>query len=201
MSYTLSSAYKTALRIQEILAPHCILFHIAGSIRRNKAEVKDIEIVCIPKKQQRSIDMFGGTEEIICNEFSAGLIQIMDTIIKGKVTGRMMQIQLKGGMMLDLFLPDKDDYYRQLAIRTGSADYSHKVIAAGWYRKGWVGTAEGLRRRNECDGGGKYSWRCKKKDPTLPPAWQSEEEFFQWIGVEWVSPEYREYNETIKANQ
>lgn len=44
-----TEAYQIATRIKAELQPHCERIEIAGSIRRNKPEVKDIEIVAIPK--------------------------------------------------------------------------------------------------------------------------------------------------------
>ena len=198
-----AKAYRLAERIKELLAPHCEpgRFHIAGSIRRMKPEVKDIEVVCIPKKEDRSTDLFGGTKKIIANGFSFGITEIMEEIIKGKPDGRMMQIKLKGGMMLDLFLPAPEDYFRQLAIRTGSADYSHQVIAKAWFKKGWCGTHDGLRKQTDCTGGGRYPWKCKTKNPTMPPAWNSEGEFFTWLGLEYIDPELREIHSSINIAQ
>jgi len=96
---------------------------------------------------------------------------------------------------LDLFMPEPHDYYRQLAIRTGSAEYAQKVIASGWRRIGWVGTENGLRLEKECYpkdlGGGKKKWICAKQAPTLPPVWESEEAFFSWLNVEWVEQNNR----------
>lgn len=51
--------YKTAstiaVQICTTLTPHCIpdRVRIAGSIRRKKAEVKDIEVVCLPRYEQK----------------------------------------------------------------------------------------------------------------------------------------------------
>lgn len=46
--------YKRALNLaeqfKEMIAPACKRIEIAGSLRRQKEEVKDIEIVCIPKR-------------------------------------------------------------------------------------------------------------------------------------------------------
>lgn len=44
-----STALVIAEKIKAQLAPHCDRIEIAGSIRRKKPEVKDIEIVVIPK--------------------------------------------------------------------------------------------------------------------------------------------------------
>jgi len=202
MSIPFTKAHALATRIKDLLQPHCILIHIAGSIRRMRPEVKDIEILCIPKKEDRQTDLFGGTKKIISNDFCGALLHFTEKIIKGKVEGRYMQIELKGGIILDLFLPIPADYYRQLAIRTGSAEYAHKIIATGWTKKGWVGVKDiGLRKRTECTGGGKFPWRCTKKDASLPPVWRSEGEFFAWLGLEYIDPEFRELHQPINTAQ
>lgn len=54
-SIPLSEAKTIALEIYELLKPHCERIKIAGSIRREKAFVNDIEIVCIPKKRNKRI--------------------------------------------------------------------------------------------------------------------------------------------------
>ena len=41
-------ALKIAEEVKALLAPHCLRIEIAGSIRRKKPEVKDIEIVAYP---------------------------------------------------------------------------------------------------------------------------------------------------------
>lgn len=184
-------AEKIANRIVEIFTPHVDLIHIAGSVRRRKPEVKDVEICCIPKKHPT--DLFKSGDLVIDPCFKAAIDLIAVKIIKGKPDGRYMQIELKGNekINLDLFMPEPDDYYRQYAIRTGSADYSAKVIAAGWVAKGWRGTEQGLRLEKDChaitNGEGKITgWRCVNSNAQKPPVWQGEQEFFEWIGVEWM---------------
>jgi DNA polymerase/3'-5' exonuclease PolX len=172
-----AKAKRIADRLVEIFAPHSDIINIAGSVRRKKPEVKDIELVVLPR-------VMGGIETAIA--------AVADTIVKGKPNGRYMQILLKGGvgLKLDLFMPAMADYYRQYAMRTGSADYSAKVLAGGWRRIGWCGTDKGMRKTADCIME-KGKWKCIKLDAELPPAWQSEEEFFDWIKVKWVEPEIR----------
>jgi DNA polymerase/3'-5' exonuclease PolX len=98
-------------------------------------------------------------------------------------------------------MPVKEDYYRQLAIRTGSKDYSQKIIARGWLKMGWCGIDdEGLRRQSDSIGkkgnDGKTHWKLVNKNGQKPPAWQSEKEFFNWLGVKYLPPEEREVQKT-----
>ena len=176
--------------------PFCEVVVIAGSIRREKYEVKDIEIVCIPKLVMKGgVDLFGAdtTSKIVHPEF-VDKIRSFGRIIKGHFPLRYMQIELKEKINLDLFMPQRLDFWRQVAIRTGSGDYSAKVIAAAWVRKGWCGTSQGLRLQSECEAkisNGKTTWKCIAEKPTLPPAWGSEKEFFDWLGVNFIHPKYR----------
>ncbi len=45
-------AYSIAERVMKLLKPFCDRIEIAGSLRREKEEVKDIEIVAIPKSNR-----------------------------------------------------------------------------------------------------------------------------------------------------
>lgn len=200
---SLATAKKIAISAGNKLLPFCDRLNIAGSIRRGKQEVGDIELVCQPKRVKVGlVDLFG--QDTRKEEVSAEFIKTANSlgkVIKGKGDGRMMQIELDnpyGGVrtvMLDLFMPMPYDYYRIFAIRTGSADYSAKIITGGWIKRGWRGTVDGLRLEIECAGSknpeGKVTWKCITDKPNLPPVWNSEEEFFDWIGVQFIPPAIR----------
>lgn len=185
------------------LFPWCDRINIAGSIRRGKSDVGDIEIVCQPKMIVKgTVTLFGEDDRklIVHPDFESTVLKL-GKVIKGNPGGRMMQIELEypfGGVktvMLDLFMPKPYDYFRVFAIRTGSADYSAKVIASGWRKNGWVGTENGLRLEDECYGSkgldGKVKWRCVADNPTLPPVWESEQEFFKWVDIQYLPPHVR----------
>ena len=189
-----SACQKIAVDICYKLQPFCEKINIAGSVRRKKQEPKDIEIVCIPKIETQ-YDMFG---TLFTSGRSTGFrdsVLALGEIIKGGTNGKYMQIKLSQGINLDLFMPDDFDYYRQYAIRTGSSDYAAKIIATGWKKKGWCGSDKGLRKISDCiQSKGtdcKSKWKCVKENAELPPAWKSEEEFFNWINVKMLPPHER----------
>lgn len=185
---TLSEATDHANAVIAKLKPFSEIILIAGSIRREKPEPGDIEIVALPCRV-RSTDLFGG-ETFSTHPEWIKTVNGLGKIIKGKPDGRYIQIELQPEILLDLFMPVKSDFYRQFAIRTGSADYSGKVIASAWVRNGWVGTQNGLRRRNDCRKDSNV-WVVVNTAGEKPPCWQTEKEFFEWIKVEWKEPKDR----------
>lgn len=193
-------AREIATRILKQLEPFCKRIDVAGSVRREKNEVKDIEICCVPRTIENK-DLFGNIQSVSrANNFVS---EVMNLGIIGKgdpKIGRYCQIMLPDSIMLDLFMPIEEDYFRQFCVRTGSSDYSHKVIATAWNKLGWVGTDDGLRLQKECykkevgknsNGFPKLKWICNNPNPTLPPVWQSEIDFFHWLNLQWIEPSKR----------
>lgn len=150
----LKKATDIAIDIWKELKDHCEPGHckIAGSIRREKPEVKDIEIVALPKTDDLK-DLF---ENVIGKQRLPGWLKAVLELgnpAKGSASGKYMQIEIKELFInLDLFMPDDFDYWRQFAIRTGSAEWTARFIAGGWRNIGWCGTDVGLRMISECHG-------------------------------------------------
>ncbi len=127
----LSQALEIAGRVKSELAPHCERIEIAGSIRRQKPDVGDIEIVCIPKPYETGL-------------FASGIAKVAGQWqkVKGEFPCLYTQRILPHPdgdhfIKLDLFIATKDNWGLIFAIRTGSAEYSHRVLAAGWVRRGY----------------------------------------------------------------
>ena len=137
----LDQATNIAVQCGDELAPHCERIQIAGSIRRMAPDVGDIEIVCIPKTITVAVqqDMFGESHDVGVQHRSPEFVRVVDRwpTVKGKATGRYTQRMLPEGIKLDLFTAHRDNWGLILAIRTGSAAYSHKVLAATWSRLGY----------------------------------------------------------------
>jgi DNA polymerase/3'-5' exonuclease PolX len=129
----LNQATEIAERIRSKLAPHCERIEIAGSIRRRKPEVGDIEIVCIPKTWETG--MFAGGDTVVDPDFCA-LVNRWPAV-KGKPTGKYTQRILPDGINLDLFIARPENWGLIFAIRTGSAEYSHRVLATRWVEAGY----------------------------------------------------------------
>jgi DNA polymerase/3'-5' exonuclease PolX len=195
--YPYKEASELAISLCVKLSPFCTKINIAGSIRRKKPIIGDIEIVCLPKFDiTYNTDLFMNKTSVYGVQIGfVRAVEALGTIEKGTPYGKYLKIVLPEGINLDLFIPNTDDFFRQYAIRTGSADYAHKILANGWRKLGWVGSDLGLRREEDCIEtkieGGKSKWTCIRNKQNKPPAWQSELEFFNWINVNFVKPEFR----------
>jgi DNA polymerase/3'-5' exonuclease PolX len=175
---TLARAKAIALILDIDLRAFCDVVIVGGSIRRECESVGDIEIICQPKANMR-------------NRLGMYLME-HGTIKSGKMDGRYVRVWLsEHGVQLDLFMPQLHDFYRQLIIRTGSAGFVHNIIATQWVRMGWVGTDDGLRRREECVQKTSGEWVCRMPSPTLPPVWDSEKAVFEWLELDYVEPKDR----------
>jgi DNA polymerase/3'-5' exonuclease PolX len=171
----LAEALNIASSIVAELGPYCEQIEIAGSIRRQRPTIGDIEIVCVPAPYDSS------------PLFRSGIALIVDQWekVRGELPCRYTQRLHPSGMKVDLFMPDPRGFGLQLAIRTGSADWCKQVLAPAWARAGYrshvgilykvVNLFEGLPG---FDG------------PAVPT--RTECELFELIGLPWVEPVDRE---------
>jgi len=159
----LEQALEIAEKIKALLAPHCERIEIAGSIRRKKSDVKDIEIVAIPKPY--NIGLFSTGIAIIVNQWQK---------VKGELPCKYTQRILPEGINLDLFFAEEGNWGLIFTIRTGSADYSHKVLGTAWVKNGYHGK----------DG---YLYNDKGTKIFI----KEEKDLFNIIGVKYVEPELR----------
>jgi len=198
----LAQAQKIAIALCYQLQPHCNKINIAGSIRRKQQFVKDIEIVCTPIKIPcGQASLFGDAVEAAVPKIFEELVQSFGTIEIGKPNGRYMRIMLPENIKLDLFMPQEHDFYRQLAIRTGSNLYSSMVIAPAWKKKGWCGTDQGLRKIIDCKQVDEHKWKVINPNGQQPPWFTSEHEFFEWLDLKWIEPHLREVAQTYTKKE
>lgn len=165
-------AIEIANETLELLRPHCYRCEIAGSLRRKKPEVKDIEIVAIPKPFD--VGLFKTGLATVVNRWP----KIKGTLTqwpprKGESPCKYTQRLLPQGINLDLWFATEHNWGLIYATRTGSAEFSHKVLACGWVKQGYR-SVDGYLTKD----GKKYAVR-------------EEEELFALIGLPCVPPELR----------
>jgi DNA polymerase/3'-5' exonuclease PolX len=141
----LTVAQRYADYLTQLLAPALLRCEVAGSIRRGKSEVKDIELVAIPRPRTDAQDgpvVFG--EPLSAEPPIARLIAALkrtDTLAADpelKRDGvRYKRVLLKRDesgkrinerVAVDLFLTRPDYFGAILAIRTGDAEFSKALV-------------------------------------------------------------------------
>lgn len=120
-------ALLMAAEVVHCLKPHCVRLKAAGSLRRRRPEVSDIEIVLEPR--MITVDLFQSEEAPDIGPIKAELLKL-GTWVKGGQ--RMMQVtDLLGrkGTSLDVFLVWPPAQWGSiLAIRTGPADLGQLCV-------------------------------------------------------------------------
>ena len=128
----LERARKTAAAIIERLKPHCKRIEVAGSIRRQRPRVHDINLVLIPSDPWNLHHSILG----LCRPFPA------------KASGsKIMRIQVNG-IQVDLYFADETTWATLLLIRTGSAENNIRLCSIA-KKKGWHLHADGSGLFNE----------------------------------------------------
>ena len=164
--------------VLEDLRPHCIRAEIAGSIRRGKANVKDVEIVAIISDWEsafRSLERWGYF-------IKPGVPDIVQWA--PKVNAKYLRMMLNNGIKLDLFLTAPENWGGLFMMRTGSG--------VGPEGNPFDGFVPGIFSRwKKVSGGGKMTGGY----PTLPDGRKiivrEESDYFRLCGIQWVKPENR----------
>jgi DNA polymerase/3'-5' exonuclease PolX len=172
IAYT--AAQAVAVELCERLRPACERLQIAGSLRRQAATVGDLEIVCIPRLAWE-LDLFG--------EPSGRPVDLVDVAlrelggVRTKDGPRFKQFAFRG-LPVDLFLVKPETWGVQLALRTGSADFSHWLVTA--CRQGGARPDTLLIREGRV-------WRPDGGMLETP----EERDVFAALGLAWLEPQAR----------
>ena len=146
----LREAQAIAERLAGLMSPFCARVEVAGSVRRSSAEVKDVELVAIPRWGERPASapsLFGGEPERVnlLHEWATsqaaaagvrwiktGTPEVVDW--EPKPDGKYWRALVDNSIKLDLFLASAENYGLILLIRTGSAEFSQAVMTYAKHR-------------------------------------------------------------------
>ena len=174
----LAEAERIAHAIVADLAPYCTRLCIAGSVRRHKELVGDIELVAIPRYEPAGL--FGDcTANALWEHLHADSVYRFS---KGdNPAGRYYQLTLPmhADLQVDLFLANPDNWGLTLLVRTGSAEFSAAVLAR-WKR------LQGIGREQP----GSVDGRLVTHDGQVIPT-PEEETVFTLLGLPPIAPERR----------
>ena len=163
--------YEKALAIAEgiveQLRPFCDKIAIAGSIRRKKSWVNDIDLVCIPSNQGR---------------FLAVLQQLGRIKVGG---GKIIRVAMgfTKGIDLDVYVATPEIWSTLLLIGTGSAKHNVRLCMR----------AKNLGMKLHADGTGLFKIEaqgCEGVEVRI--AGDTEESIFKELGLPYEAPEKRE---------
>lgn len=144
------------------LEPYCDRIEVAGSVRRRKDMVKDIELVVVPKMLEPEKDLFGEikaqrdalTEYLLAEiarkpgvwHYRPNVKGITTFGVQNKFLLRTVESFWVPGetidVAIDLFTASQENWGRDLAIRTGPAKLNQAVATLA-QRKGWAMHAYG----------------------------------------------------------
>lgn len=176
----LEEAKLLAEKVCKVLEPFCERVVVAGSIRRGKAEVNDIDIVAMPKP----LDLpgaLGGTAHF--NESQVWKDLIPKALVKWGLRLEASGQELSrlsfplSGLQVDVYRARAETWGVILLVRTGSKEHNVKLCTLARSKGLKLSAAEGVVAQ---DGFGKIM------------ACRSEEEIFSALGLAYVEPKDRE---------
>lgn len=122
-------ALPVAEELQALIAPACKRIAIAGSLRRGKPEVGDIELLFIPQTATRPDGLFDTRNVDVADEVIDGLLKKGILAPRPNVNGSFtwgprnkLAIHVPTGIPVDLFGTSEENWFVSLVIRTGSKE-------------------------------------------------------------------------------
>jgi DNA polymerase/3'-5' exonuclease PolX len=177
-------ALAVAERIVDELRPACSRIQIAGSLRRGRPDVGDVEIVYVSLTAERPVagNMFATIDVSLADERIAALEASGVFTRRLNKLGRQTygplnkaMVHRASGIPVDLFATREECWWNYLVCRTGGAINNEMICAAaiarGWH---WAPYASGF-----------------KTDDGRLQAVSSEEEVYAFVGLPYRDPEER----------
>lgn len=164
-----------ARRLRALLAPACERIEIAGSLRRLKPEVGDIELVCIPR---RAPNLLGEPGESILSGLLVSLLR-EGVLLPAHKNGEKYKQFYWGelpALQIDLFITTPEEWGLRFTLSTGPKEFNQRLVLSR-QRGGLLPSCYEIR--------GNRVWF---KNTPLPTS--EERDLFALIGG-WVPPEER----------
>jgi len=184
-NFPANEAKAVAAEIFRWFDPVCVRVIVAGSLRRQKPDVGDVEILYVPKTETRSdpSDMFEKVnvnlaDETIQTMEGVGVLERRRNSIGRETFGPLNKLMRHraSGIPVDLFCePSLPDWWRSLVIRTGPKELNIRLITTAAKRGIDV----------HAYGTGLTDMRG------APIACESEEQFFEICGARYLAPKDR----------
>jgi DNA polymerase/3'-5' exonuclease PolX len=191
--YPRAAVIPVVKQLVEALRPHCSRIIVAGSLRRLKPTVKDIEILFVPKLETpASTDLFKPADPIPATDAAIDRLLFFKTLAKRQnVNGSEMwgpknklAIHVPSGIPVDLFAATEENWWNYLVCRTGGAD-NNREIAMTAQRKGWQWNPYGPGFTPVMPDGRTRDYSRESHTVT------SEQDVFTFLGLPYLEPKDR----------
>ena len=180
----LSQAFDIASRIRESVTGCTSRAEIAGSVRRKKPQVKDIELCAVVEDYEKLF-------VVLCESGRFIKPGVPDVIDWPPVRGaKYLRLMLNEDIKLDLFIASPENWGGIFTMRTGSA-----VDERGNVWGGFIPTL--FKRLKQVTGGCMSGGQPLMPDGRLVPV-PEERDFFDLCRVEWIEPELRKSASAVK---
>ncbi len=199
-----AQALQLASGLRSFLERGCLQIEIAGSVRREKPEPHDVELVAIPRIEERDArDLFNmqvGTHKV--NLFEIRLIELLDEcewefdpVLKRNGPHYKRLRHVRTGICADVFLTTPAGWGGAMAIRTGPPDFSHALVTLARRQRKHVADGyliHGHSKPAKETTAGWVEHDCPKgaSCPLILPT-PTEEAFFDKLGLPWCEPKDR----------
>lgn len=182
--YPYAVALNVAEALRTALEPFCERIVIAGSLRRQKPDVGDIELLLIPKVGTRQKDLLDTEQYDRAGEFIDGWLKSGVVAKRPNKNGvftwgsqNRLAVHVKSGIPLDIFTTTPACWFNALVVRTGPKD-SNLLITTTAQKKGYSFEAYGSGFRS-LNGHNPYHQTTSERD------------VFEFIGLPYLEPRDR----------
>ena len=166
--YPRADALKVARQICLGLADDCVRLICAGSLRRRKAEVGDVEILYIPEFETVKDGLFdtrhANKVDALLERFIAGGVLARRKNVNGsEMWGEKnkLAVHVNSGIPVDFFAATEDCWFNYLVCRTGGAENNRQVAMAA-NRRGWTWNPYGSGF-SKMDGSEKFTVKSERE--------------------------------------
>lgn len=156
---------------------------LAGSLRRRRETIADIDIVAAVKSMDDGDTVAGSFVK---------LPSIVQILVQGP---SKTSVKIANGMQVDLRLVPEENFGAALMYFTGSKEHNVKIRSLALKKKLTL-SEWGLYKLDEYD---KAKKEVAKPPPIKSVAGKSEEEIYKKLGMEYVEPEMREDRGEVDA--
>jgi DNA polymerase (family 10) len=185
--YPAADALAVAHVLLAELEPACSRIAVAGSLRRQRPTVGDVELVYVSREVPQARgpgDLFGDERtltqaaELRIAELIAARVLAMRPNAKGQVTfgpRNKLLVHCATGIPVDLFATQDECWFNYLVCRTGGAEHNRQICLAA-HAKGWKWTP--------------YGPGFSRGDGEIYQV-RSERDLYDFLGLPYIEPEQR----------